>query len=47
MKKYNYPELEEHKKKHQDFIKNNLSFKKRLNNGASPIDLIKYIEVYI
>jgi hemerythrin len=47
MGKYNYPDLEEHKKKHQDFIKNNLIFKEKLNNGVSPTELIKDIEVYI
>jgi hemerythrin-like metal-binding domain len=47
MRKNNYPGLEEHKKRHQEFKKNNFSFKEKLNAGVSPRELIMDIETYL
>jgi hemerythrin-like metal-binding protein len=47
MRKYNYPEFDEHRGRHKEFILNNLSFKKKLNSGVSPRELILDIETYI
>ena len=47
MKEHNYPDFDEHKKRHKDFAKNNLDFKKRLKSGIEPRELILDIETYI
>jgi hemerythrin len=47
MKKNKYPYIDEHKKKHKDFIKSYLLFKKQLYGGVKPERLIMDIETYL
>ena len=47
MKEHDYPDFNEHKKRHKDFIKRNIDFKKKLKSGAEPRELILDIETYI
>jgi hemerythrin len=47
MKKHNFPDFDEHKKRHEEFAQNNLNFKKRLKSGVEPRELILDIETYI
>ncbi|MBI3888202.1 hemerythrin family protein [Candidatus Nomurabacteria bacterium] len=47
MKEHNYPYLEEHKKEHENFIKNNSLFKEALKRGLNPRELILDVETYL
>ena len=47
MKKHNYPDLEEHKREHQNFIKNSSTFKEELKSGIDPRELILDVETYV
>jgi hemerythrin len=47
MKEHEYPYFDEHKRTHKEFIKNNLNFKKRLDDGVEPRELILDIETFI
>jgi hemerythrin len=47
MKDHNFPDFDEHKKRHEEFIKSNIEFKKKLKNGVDPRELIFDIETYI
>lgn len=47
MSKHNYPEIIEHKKKHQEFIDKYLIFKEKLDKGVNESNLITEIEIYL
>jgi len=47
MKSINYPDIEEHRKKHYEFIKNYNKFKEEFNQNVDKDKLTMEIEVYI
>lgn len=47
MKKHSYPEIEEHKKRHEEFIKNYLELKEKFKSGASPDSVMVDIEKHL
>lgn len=47
MKENDYPELESHKKQHENFVRNYLKFKNDFDNGASSEKLILEIEKFL
>ena len=47
MQENNYPGLEEHKNKHEDFVKKYFIFKDKLDRGDDSGELIMEIETYL
>ncbi|MFA6177366.1 MAG: hemerythrin family protein [Candidatus Paceibacterota bacterium] len=47
MHEYSYPHVEEHIKKHDEFIKSYVAFLGKLNSGENANDLIMEVETYL